>query len=364
MFETYNLNHVIDSFFASNTSVTRQQCDDFTRSHATAKVDPVQVQGAFSYTVTVTTGLNSSKLFQFRVQDSKLDQNIIILARATHAEYVATAKYHGMIGTNGKHPLHVYEMDNIPGIPYIMTRDIALPQPLDSISRQRNTTKDLARYDPHAASYVLDIRLIFMGRFFAQSWNNKQILPKEEIKALLAEFDANFKTLAQSLPPRFKSNLLNIRRELPSLFSGALPFVLSHGDLCEMNILTNRETGEITGIVDWAEARILPFGFSLWGLENVLGFMDSEGWHYFDNREELQRLFWDSFRTEAIDFTDAEFELVQCARLVGLFCRYGFIMDGMSVKGVADQSSPSKLKYLDAFCIDSDQISGELDRVM
>ena len=108
---------------------------------------------------------------------------------------------------------------------------------------------------------------------------------------MLAEFQSNFDLLARDLPSRFAPNLDRVRKELPSLFSQALPFVLSHQDLNVMNLLVNHETGNITGIVDWAESRILPFGFALYGLENLLGWMDSEGWHYYDHHRELENLF-------------------------------------------------------------------------
>ena len=58
-----------------------------------------------------------------------------------------------------------------------------------------------------------------------------------------------------------------------------------------MNLLINPETGNITGIINWAESRVLPFGFALNGLENLLGRMDSEGWHYHDHHRELEALF-------------------------------------------------------------------------
>lgn len=76
------------------------------------------------------------------------------------------------------------------------------------------------------------------------------------------EFQSSFDLLARNLPSRFAANLERVREELPSLFK-VLPFVLSHGDLNMMNLLVNPKTGNITGIVDWAEARILPFGFAL-----------------------------------------------------------------------------------------------------
>lgn len=190
----------------------------------------------------------------------------------------------------------------------------------------------------------------YVDRFFAQPWNNRQELQEDRTQTLLAEFDHKFSTLVEFLPPRFKSSLVSIRKDLPSIFSGALPFVISHGDLCEMNMLVDPQNGKITGIVDWAEARILPFGFSLWGYENILGFMDSEGWHYYDNRRELEDLFWNSFRAEIRDSSCADLHLIQSARIAGLFCRYGFVMNDMAVASVVNESNTSAFGYLNAFC--------------
>jgi hypothetical protein len=117
---------------------------------------------------------------------------------------------------------------------------------------------------------------------------------------------------ARNLPSRFASKLERVRKELPSVFK-ALPFVLSHGDLNVTNLLVNPKTGNIAGIFDWAESRILPFGFALYGLENLLGWMDSEGWHYYDRCRELESLFWQTFRAEAHNFSDADFYLIRAA---------------------------------------------------
>ncbi|KAI0965336.1 hypothetical protein F4678DRAFT_453133, partial [Xylaria arbuscula] len=123
-----------------------------------------------------------------------------------------------------------------------------------------------------------------------------------------------------------------------------------------MNILIHPETGSITGIIDWAEARTLPFGFSLWGFENVLGYMDFKGWHYFDNRHELEIIFWKTFRTEANNFSD-DLRLVQVARMAGLFCRYGLVLDGKGYKNGVDESDLSSFAYLDALCTANDWMS-------
>ncbi|KAF5624007.1 kinase-like domain protein [Fusarium sp. NRRL 25303] len=327
MTAVYSLDAAIGSFFEVNTEATRQQCDDFALHHAGGPLDPVPIQGTFSYTV--TAGENKSKIFQFRAQDSSFDTSMINLAKIVHPQFVASCQYHGTIGPI--QPLHIYEMDCLPGAAYIMARNVSIAQPPGSILRQCNTVKDLAIY-------------------FAQSWNCQQQLSPDDMAALCAEFRSKLDLLAQSLPSRFLPNLNRVYEKLTLVFSGALPFVLSHGDLCEMNILISPETGHLTGIVDWVEARILPFGISLWGFENILGFMDSRGWHYYDNRDQLEDLFWRTFWTEAPDALKADLELIQTARMTGLFCRYGLVVEGKDLKGAIGHSDSYSLAYLDAFC--------------
>ncbi|QPH16200.1 hypothetical protein C2857_000778 [Epichloe festucae Fl1] len=239
----YCLDDAIRFFFESNTSATRQQCDDFAQAHADGQANPVQIQGTFSYTVTVGT----TKVFQFRVHDSKLDMHLMSLAKVVHPEFVATCKYHGTIGQS--QPLHIYETENLPGMAYIIARDISSSQPPDAVFRQRNTVKDLARY--FACLIVMfHARANGLRSFFAQSWNSNQQSDQGSMATLLVEFQSKFDLLARSLPSRFASNIRQVRRSLPSLFSGTFPLVLSHEDLCEMNMLINPETGNITGIVD------------------------------------------------------------------------------------------------------------------
>lgn len=133
----YSLDGAIDDFFSSNTTVARQQCDDFAISRAGGVSTPLQMQGVCSYTV--TAGPNKSRLFQFRDEDSTIDIGNIRLAKAVHPEFVASCKYLGTMGDS--RPLHIYEMENLTGTAHIMA-DI----PPDDMSRQRNTIKDLARH--------------------------------------------------------------------------------------------------------------------------------------------------------------------------------------------------------------------------
>jgi len=141
---TYRLDDSVDSFFESKTDATRQECDNMAISHmGGGEAVPVPIQGMFSYTI--TAGEANLKLFQFRCEDSTLDMEIIGLAAIAHPGFAPPVKYHGTVSQS--RPVHVYEMDNLDGKPYIHARDtssILLP---DAVARQSTTIKDLARYN-------------------------------------------------------------------------------------------------------------------------------------------------------------------------------------------------------------------------
>ncbi|KAE8378127.1 hypothetical protein BDV26DRAFT_292480 [Aspergillus bertholletiae] len=319
----YTPDGAIDEFFNLNTTVTRQQCAEFAISHAGGVSIALQMQGVCSYTV--AAGSNKSKLFQFRDENSTIDMGIITLAKAIRPELVASCKYLGTMGDS--RPVYIYEMEHLPGTAHIMARI-----PLDDIFRQCNTIKDFAR-------------------FFAQSWNNAQQLCSDTTTTLLMEFQSSFDLLARNLPSRFTPSLERVRKEFPSLFSKALPFVLSHGDLNMMNVLVNPKIGNITGIVDWAESRNLPFGFALYGRENLLGRIDSEGWHYYDRYRELESLFWQTLQEGPRNFSDADLYLIRTAKMAGFFYHYGVNFDTKGVVQSVRMDQPDgSLAYLDTLC--------------
>lgn len=120
MITYYNLG-TISSFFESNKPLTRQQCEDFTLSRAGGRVNPLQIQGAFSYTL--TAGPNGSKVFQFQTQDSSFNIDIISLANKIYPQFIASCEYYGTISNS--RPLHAYEMDKLPRTLYIMACDVS-----------------------------------------------------------------------------------------------------------------------------------------------------------------------------------------------------------------------------------------------
>lgn len=141
--------------------------------------------------------------------------------------------------------------------------------------------------------------------------------------------------------------------------------VLTHGDLCEMNFLVDERSGHLTGVIDWAEAEILPFGFNLWGVENLLGYMDGNGWNYFDGYEDLRAVFWTVFYGAVVVVDEEEEEedgvlasevlrkqkqdTIDVARRMGILFRYGFFWDENLRKKVPVQEGDSGMRYLDAF---------------
>jgi len=99
--------------------------------------------------------------------------------------------------------------------------------------------------------------------------------------------------------------------------------VLTHGDFSERNILANPTTGEITGIIDWAEVGILPFGFALYGLDNLLGYLSPSRWVFHDTADYLRDEFWRVFYEVVGGVSQSEMKFIQLARQAGLFLRYG-----------------------------------------
>lgn len=128
--------------------------------------------------------------------------------------------------------------------------------------------------------------------------------------------------LANVLPERFRLKLNEVRDQLPSLFAIDYPQVLNHADLLEMNIHVNPSTGSITGMVDWCDATVGPFGLSLWGLESLLGTLGSDGWHFHARHLDLRRTFWTTLYSN-IDITESQKQAVKVGRIVGIFQAYG-----------------------------------------
>lgn len=186
-----------------------------------------------------------------------------------------------------------------------------------------------------------------------------------------------------------------------------LPLTLNHGDLVPGNILVDRASGRLTGVVDWAEAELGWWGLPLYGVEFLLGFVESrcrrrrspssssssssetpggeeesgledadddgtpgvawgaeakggtsgtEGrafeWTYYAQAEELRRLFWEEVERK-IGGVFGEPEVrraVEVVRDVGVLLWFGFAWDDGKVDRVVNEvDDPREVLLLETF---------------
>jgi hypothetical protein len=66
------------------------------------------------------------------------------------------------------------------------------------------------------------------------------------------------------------------------------PLVSTHGDFNENNLFVNKNTGELTAIIDMAELSFLPFGFDFYGLEEIVDYLSLDGWGEHDGPQDLR----------------------------------------------------------------------------
>lgn len=139
---------------------------------------------------------------------------------------------------------------------------------------------------------------------------------------LYASYEADLKQLREGLPSQWHIMLDNLLQALPLLFVSDWPMVPNHTDLLENNIHVDSSTGRITGICDWKDTTVSPFGTSLWGIESMLGERTTMGWRWVSNSTRLRQGFWDAFAAAA--GPQVPLERVEDARLVGIFLKFGF----------------------------------------
>lgn len=164
----------------------------------------------------------------------------------------------------GEAELIVYEMDLLPGVAYSTL--------LPSRSRLRPTEDLIARRLIHS-----------LAGFFAQSWVSKR-LPAWRLRLVSggvgSSLISRLEKLELGLPEIGLREIAG--RVLMRVREGGLerlPLVLTHGDLLPSNLLVEAESGRLLGVVDWAEAQVLPFGMALYGVERALG--------YFSRRKDV-----------------------------------------------------------------------------
>ncbi|KAI0525417.1 hypothetical protein F5B22DRAFT_642434 [Xylaria bambusicola] len=306
----------ISSFFERNTPINQQECNECAGRITGEVVTPTPVQGGSSYTVATETCI-----VQFRDKDSPFDLDFVRYIEQAYKGFTPLHEGFGQLGH-----LHVYRMTNMGGISMYLARDA------------------LHRDDFH----LLDTTIQSLSMFFASAWHNTPAqMPRKDPSVLSREYLEKLTMLKDGLPIRFRKTLEYVISQLPRLFAEDWLQVPNHVELLENNIHVDPETGMVTGVCDWPEAEIGPFGMSLGGLETLLGINRvKRGFCYHPKQQYLRGLFHRSLE-QAMGFASADSrERMRVAILIGLFLANGFAYkeDGSQVP--AGEGS-SDLAYLD-----------------
>lgn len=307
-------------------------------------------QGQCSYTVftrddaTSTAYSSASKdcVVQFRPTRFALDLDIANDAKAVYYEAAPDVKWHRRVcfeSSAGEDiVLHMYSIERIAGVPY---------------STIQPHTRELSpALFPKQALLVRDF-----AKFVARSWPTPQSrtpskLADGKVGTCIAE---KLRKLDQQLPSlALRHHARRVLEKLPEI--KMLPTVLNHGDVVPSNIMVDKDTGHLNGLVDWAEAEHLPFGICLYGLEFLLGFVDSKSvgtprFYYHTEARELRELFWVELRSciPALD-NPPTLEAVRDARTLGVLLWHGFAWDDGAINRVVDrETDPLEVHLLEMF---------------
>ena len=145
--------------------------------------------------------------------------------------------------------------------------------------------------------------------------------------SIQSDYLSRLERIANDLPGSFQSLLSKLKSQVPSLFAHGYPIVINHWDLLENNIHVDVQTGHITGIVDWRDAKAGPFATQFWGLENIVGIRRSTRMDFHPRHVELRRLFWERLFQAIGDVSGDAIAAIRTARMAGIFLANGDLVN-------------------------------------
>jgi hypothetical protein len=325
------------------------------------EVDEVKEQGYCSFTLRVSPTSKSERvrIIQIRPVQHSLDFSIVRVAKDIYGSLVPEIR---QCGISLPYPLQAFEMDCIPGIPF---------------SRCQPKTRFL---EPE--TWNRQVRLVrSFAEFVARGWpascdgkmDRRKMRADSPIFSSVFDFsDAILVQCTGKLGSRIFPKLSSLSRELPSstLRQRAAdtlsrlrqivdwPLIVNHGDLIPSNILIDEESWEVKGVVDWAEAEVLPFGMCVYGLEHLLGYLDvskptGPKWVWYDGAEELRVEFWGGLWEKIKPKSGNKEEWrkdAECARDAGILLWYGYAWDEGRINRVVNSvDDREELEMLSAF---------------
>lgn len=209
----------------------------------------VDHQGCNSYTLICP---ERNQIIQFRA--SKLNIKAISEARQIYGNLVAETNY------DDDFVLPVYTYNVLPGQLHVWQPVSRESFPLE---REKRTVIDLANFIATASHFPHS-----KERFDSCSWTKSasSTVQRLENNSSLKQMAPEIYTLVTSLSTRL--HLLD-----------TLPAVLTHLDLGGQNLFVDKETGALTGVIDFDEARTEAFGINIFTLyENHFGSMEDGHW--------------------------------------------------------------------------------------
>ncbi|KAL4962063.1 aminoglycoside phosphotransferase family protein [Aspergillus stella-maris] len=293
--------HIINKFFSEPKPLSQTECDGLAKAiTGAADIRRVSLPGSFSYTV-VCVKESGNEVVSFREIGNKLDEYTTNLAKDIHGDLVPSFTYHGLV-EGADRPLSIYVMPYLPGVSCVEELECEVELNAEIEARHIRFMQHLARY-------------------FARAWANPQSINPVTRKQTETSIRRRLQILKEATG-------LDLETYVSKLFDEDYSAVLTHGDLSHANILVDEDTFEITGIVDWPLASILPFGMDFEALYGSLGYQDFQGWHDYACRPQLLEAFWLEFWAATGIEDDTRRTKIRAtaesAGKVGAYLRYAF----------------------------------------
>jgi hypothetical protein len=274
----------------------------------------------------MTVFVGADTVVQFRPEAYQLDLRIATAARNIYGEMAPETAYIGNISSSG---LHVYSMKRMHGV---------------SFKDFRMCGSYLERPTYYRARLCKDF-----ATFLSTSWHNtsEQHIPLGQVGKSI---NMRLNSLCSHLPNRFRARAREILAKLSQIES--LPWILTHGDIVAANIMVDLSSGNLTGLVDWAEAERLPFGICLYGLEEILGEVTEDGFEYSPDAQQLRTTFWLELCNMIPKLQQEHvLESVKLARDLGVLLWHGIAFDDGAINRVVQEEGRDvdEIQRLDAF---------------
>ncbi|KAI1769037.1 hypothetical protein GGR53DRAFT_274556 [Hypoxylon sp. FL1150] len=303
----------------------KEDCDAFARALYSEPVRPAPFQGYCSYTVFV----GEDTVVQFRPRAHKLDAKITHAACRVFGSLAPETESLGELQGTG---LYAFSMRRMPGVSLADVR--ADTDGLQSRSQREAVVRDFAR---------------LQGMTWAHRRSKENIRDRGTVGASL---HWRIEAMADKLPSRFRRIAKSILVDLSEIEN--FPWVLSHGDFLPANIMVHPKSGNILGLIDWAEGEFLPFGIGMYGLQELLG-EDRDGhFVFYPEAKHLRKLFWNKLLSNIPELArdTRRVALVKKAQMLGILLWHGIAFDnGKLDRVVEDGTDDGEIERLDAFVL-------------